>query len=130
MIATPDVPTIDIDHVRSRLASGKRIRSRSTAPMRQKGGRRVRIHTERRVLADFLAHHQRQFPTVDRLICALAGKPLPGELCGCKRCFGRRQSWPAGYRRQGKSYECWLHSQSKWFLLTLEPSTSIVRYGF
>lgn len=123
------VVPVSMEDIRSRLEKGKRIRSRSMAPMRQKGGRRVRLHAQRMILNEYIRRHCQQFPTVDRLVCKMTGKELPGEPCNCDKCWGKPQSWPVGYRRQGKSYECWLHSQSNWFLHNLPSSSSIVRYG-
>lgn len=73
----------------------------------------------------------RCYPSEPRMEAAMVGKPLPGEPCGCERCKLAKQEWPVGYQRAGtgKSYECWLHEQSDWFLWNLPSSSSIVRFG-
>jgi hypothetical protein len=64
--------------------------------------------------------------------------PLPGVACECPACHYSKRQWPSTYlvpvRVQGTdmrgevSYECYLHSQSEWFLEALPSSSSIVRF--
>jgi hypothetical protein len=61
--------------------------------------------------------------------CSGSEPELPGGVaCPCQKCRqGRVQRlWPEYYFRAGKGYECWLESQSDWFLRNLPSSTSIV----
>ena len=70
------------------------------------------------------------YPSEDRLHALACGKPYPAEPCECRRCVDtKHEGWPVGYRRGSKSYECWLHEQSEWFLHALPSSHSIVRIG-
>lgn len=64
--------------------------------------------------------------------------PLPGVPCECIGCRPVKREWPKTYlmpvrdqhgRRFEASYECFLHSQSEFFLMALPSSSSIVRFG-
>lgn len=64
-------------------------------------------------------------------------QPLPGVVCGCDDCRKLGREWPGVYLLRAKragavesvSYECYLHSQSEFFLHALPSSSSIVRFG-
>lgn len=97
---------------------------------RKRGRGRVRVGSQRQLLAGFIQQHCHRFPSEPRLMAAAAGNPMPAEPCTCWGCRGMKQGWPVGYQRQGtgKSFECWLHEQSEWFLESLPHSSSIVRF--
>lgn len=65
-------------------------------------------------------------------------QPLPGVECQCEDCRTVRREWPGTYlmpvrdrngRRFDASYECYLHSQTEFFLNSLPSSSSIARFG-
>jgi len=90
-------------------------------------GSRVRVGSQRSSIASYVRSHCQRFPSYPRLMAAAMGKPLPSQPCHCEICEGRTQGWPVGYHRGRKSWECWLHEQSEWFLRSLPSSASIVR---
>jgi hypothetical protein len=85
-----------------------------------------------KLLSQWKRRMRQRYPSEARLEEAARGKPLPAEQCGCRECRENGHAgWPVGYQRgaTGKSYECWLHAQSEWFLHALPSSSSIVRFG-
>jgi hypothetical protein len=62
---------------------------------------------------------------------------LPGVICGCESCTSLKREWPGIYLMSVRdengrvfeaSFECYLESQSQFFLESLPSSSSIVRF--
>jgi len=144
--ASPQPQSDDLSEMRgkrARRALARMSLALTTDP--DKRGRYLERHADA-ILRQAKIRERQRYAGEPRMEAALDPGCIPmGSMqCSCRNCreIGHH-GWPVGYSREARQetaeelhvrdgtevgYECWLHAQSEWFLRSLPPSASFLRF--